>query len=193
MKVAITGGIGSGKSFVCRLLEKQGIEIYDCDKRAKQLIRTRQDIQEALAKEVGQSLFHEGRMDKAMLSRYILSSRNNARTIDDIVHPCVAEDFLSSGMDWMETALLFENGFKKRVSIDFVVVVTADEDTRIERIMERDGLTREKAQEWILCQRSQEDMVRLSDYVITNDGTRNIEEEIDKLLNYIEKYKKKEN
>ncbi len=187
MKIAITGGIGSGKSYVCRLLEKRGIEIYDCDERAKMLIRTRQDIREALVEKVGRALFHDGRMDKALLSRYILSSRERALAIDEIVHPAVAEDFLSSGKEWMETALLFENGFKNRVGIDFVVVVTADEATRTERIMERDGLSREKAREWIHCQMSQEEMVSLADYELCNDGVRNVEDEIVKLLNTIKK------
>ncbi len=190
MKIAITGGIGSGKSFVCRLLEKRGIEIYDCDERAKWLIRTKQDIQKALTREVGQSLFRDGKMDKALLSRYILSSRENARRVNEIVHPWVAKDFLSSGKEWMETALLFENGFKARVGIDFVVVVTAEEDTRVERIVERDHLSREKAREWMDCQMSQEEMVALSDYELVNTGGGNIEEGIDKMLNTIEEIKK---
>ncbi len=180
--IAITGGIGSGKSFVCRLLEQRGIKIYDCDRAARHLINTDRSLQQRLDKAVGGGLFIDGRLDKSRLSRFILSSKANAQTVNSIVHPAVAKDFLLSGYTWMECALLFEGGFNERVGVDYVVCVTAPLDTRVERLMRRDGLSKEQAMEWINAQRSQEELLRLSDFEIKDYDDGALERQIDVLL-----------
>ncbi len=187
MTIALTGGIGSGKTFVCRLLEKRGVRVYDCDAGAKRIIREDGGIREKLSRAVGEDLFASGRMNKTLLSRFILSSGENAAKIDDIVHPAVARDFLSSGLDWLESAILFESGFARRLEIDLVVCVAAPEETRLRRIMERDRLTREKAAEWIALQMPQDEKIRLSDYVVANGDGDDAEGQIDRLLEVIGK------
>lgn len=170
MRIAITGGIGSGKSYVCRQLSKQGIRVYDCDKAAKRLMQSSPELQRALTELVGKEVFPGGELDKDVLRRFLMASDENAQKVDDVVHPVVAEDFLQSDYEWMESAILFDSGFDKRIHFDYIICVTAPLEVRIERIMKRDGISREKAMEWINRQMPQEEKARRSDYVIENDG-----------------------
>ena len=173
MKIGITGGIGSGKSYVCRLLERRGIEVYDCDAAAKRLIRSSSRLRRQLQELIGS-------LEKADISRFLLASEDNQRAVNAIVHPAVFDDFEQSGMQWMESAILYESGADKLV--DRVVVVTAPEEVRIERIMKRDGITREKALQWIARQWPQELVRERADVEIVNDGKAELAPQIDELL-----------
>ena len=173
MKIGIAGGIGSGKSYVCRRLEARGMIVYDCDAAAKRLIRTSPQLQQQLTDLIGS-------IDKAAMSRFLLASKENAQAINDIIHPAVFQDFLDSGMEWMESAIMYESGIYQLV--DKVVVVTAPEELRIQRIMQRDGISREKALQWIHRQWPQEQVKALANYEIVNDGIADIDSQIDLLL-----------
>lgn len=180
VKVAVTGGIGSGKSYVCRLLEKRGVSIYDCDKAAKHIMASSADIQSELRRAVGPDVFLDGKLNKAKLASFLLESENNTRKINNIIHPAVAEDFIKSGYGWMECAILFSSGFNRLV--DKVICVVAPIDVRIGRIMKRDGISKNKATEWINKQMPQDEVMSLSDYVIVNDGIKDIDGQIDEIL-----------
>jgi dephospho-CoA kinase len=173
MKTGITGGIGSGKSYVCKLLAQRGIEVYDCDAAAKRLIRTSLHLRQQLKALIGS-------LDKAAISRFLLASEENKQAVNAIVHPAVFQDFEESGMMWMESAILFESGADKLV--DRVVVVTAPEEVRIERVMQRDGITREKALQWIARQWPQEQVKARADFEIINDGQADLNSQIERLL-----------
>ncbi len=126
MKIAITGGIGSGKSYVCRILEKQGIRVYDCDAGAKRLMRTDAGLQAGLKKLVGEEVYSaEGVLQKPVLAQFLLAGEANKQAVNDVVHPAVARDFEQSSYEWMESAILFDSGFYRRIHLDFVVCVTA--------------------------------------------------------------------
>lgn len=180
VKVAVTGGIGSGKSYVCRLIERRGIHVYDCDSAAKRIMASSDEIKVALCRVVGDDVLSEGRIDKAVLASYLLKSEKNAQQINRIVHPAVAEDFISSGYSWMECAILFSSGFDKLV--DKVVCVTAPLEVRVDRIVRRDNISRDNALEWIGRQMPQEKVKTLSDYEIVNDGVLDVDIQIDKIL-----------
>lgn len=180
VKVAVTGGIGSGKSYVCRLIERRGIHVYDCDSAAKRIMASSDEIKVALCRVVGDDVLSEGRIDKAVLASYLLKSEKNAQQINRIVHPAVAEDFISSGYSWMECAILFSSGFDKLV--DKVVCVTAPLEVRVDRIIRRDNISRDNALEWIGRQMPQEKVKTLSDYEIVNDGVMDVDIQIDKIL-----------
>ena len=190
MYIALTGGIGSGKSYVCRLLKDYGVEVYDCDAAAKRLMNSMPEVQRALSEAVGSDLFVDGRLDKAALSRFIVKSEENVRKINSIVHPAVAEDFKRSGYEWLESAILYESGFDRRIDFGFVVCVTAPLETRIRRIMERDRLTRERAVEWIYRQMPQEEKAARADFVVGNDGGHDVEARIRELMNKINQQSK---
>ena len=177
---AITGGIGSGKSYVCRILADYGIGVYDCDAGAKRLMRSDPSLQKRISHAVGKDIFPDGMLDKAALTSFLLLSPENNALINSIVHPAVAEDFVASGYTWMESAILFEAGFEKYV--DRVVCVSAPIEMRIKRIMERDSITRERALEWINRQMAQEEKEHRADYVIVNDGVTPVRPQIEKIL-----------
>ncbi len=182
MKIAITGGIGSGKSYVCKRLNAIGIEVYDCDAAAKRLMRTSTELQHQLQELIGEEVFEEGVLQKAVMARFLLESEENNQAINDIVHPAVARDFENSGLEWIESAILFDSGFINRIYIDKVVCVTAPEEVRVERIVARDSISSEKALEWIHRQLPQEAVLHRSDYEIVNDGKHDIDEQISRLL-----------
>lgn len=180
MRTAVTGGIGSGKSYVCRLLRARGIDIYDCDAAAKRIMRSSADVRRALTELIGEHVYVGGALNKGAVASFLLRSESNARAVDSIVHPAVATDFLRSGAQWMECAILFESGFDRLV--DTVVAVTAPVQTRIERIIARDGITREKAFEWIARQAPQDETARRADYIIVNDDMHDVDAQVEQLL-----------
>lgn len=189
MKTGITGGIGSGKSYVCRLLAERGITVYDCDSTAKRLMHTSPILRQQLTNLIGPETYQpvnrgtgkdEWQLNKAAVAQFLLASEENAHAIDAIVHPAVFRDFEESGLQWMESAILFESGINQLV--DRVIVVTAPEEVRINRIMQRDGINREKAMEWIGRQWPQEEVRRRADFEIINDGTANLNQQINLIL-----------
>lgn len=186
MLTAITGGIGSGKSYVCRILESRGISVYDCDAAAKRLMRTSEKLHQELRQLVGQDVYtSDGQLQKRVLADFLLASEANKLALNEVIHPAVAEDFLSSGMTWLESAILFESGFDRRIRFDRIVCVSAPRDVRIQRIMRRDNITAEKAAEWIDTQMAQEEVERRSHFVIVNDGKSDIEQQVDNMLSKI--------
>ena len=186
MKIAITGGIGSGKSYVCRILEKQGIKVYDCDAEAKRLMRTDAELQAGLKKLVGEEVYSaDGILQKPVLAQFILTSEANKQAVNDVVHPAVARDFEQSDCEWMESAILFDSGFDRRTHFDKVVCVSAPVAVRLQRIMQRDHISQEKAQQWIDAVMPQEELIARSDYEIVNDGERDVEAQVVHLLNLL--------
>ena len=194
MKFGITGGIGSGKSFVCKRLQLRGIDVYDCDAAAKRLINTDADIRKRLTALIGPEAYMSVPngailgttptvLNKAAVARFLLDSESNAKAIDDIVHPAVFRDFQESGIEWMESAIMYESGIYRLV--DCVIVVTAPLEVRIQRVMKRDGITREKVLEWMQRQWPQDEVRRRADYEIINDGQADIDAQIDHLFNII--------
>lgn len=197
--IGITGGIGSGKSYVCRLLEQRGVSVYDCDAAAKRLMRSSEELRQALTSLIGDDAYvRAGRagstessgaepfvLNKAVVARFLLASAENAKAIDGIVHPAVAADFIGSGMQWLESAILFQSGFDRRVPFHAVICVTAPEEVRLQRIMTRDGISRHQAQQWVTKQWPQQDIVSRSDYEIINDGQQPLLPQIEQILNQV--------
>lgn len=186
MKIAITGGIGSGKSYVCRILEKHGIRVYDCDAWAKRLMRQDADLQAGLKKLVGEEVYSaDGILQKPVLAQFILTGEANKQAINDVVHPAVARDFEQSDCEWMESAILFDSGFNRRIHFDKVVCVSAPVAVRLQRIMQRDHISQEKAQQWIDAVMPQEELIARSDYEIVNDRVSDVEAQVVHLLNLL--------
>ncbi|MBQ8157961.1 MAG: dephospho-CoA kinase [Prevotella sp.] len=189
MKIGITGGIGSGKSYVCRLLAERGITVYDCDSAAKRLMREDASLRTQLTSLIGPDTYlrltdAEGhttwQLNKKAVASFLLASQSNTQAINAIVHPAVIHDFETSGMQWMESAILYESGISHIV--DRVVVVTAPEAVRIQRITQRDAISSEKAREWISHQWPQEKLRQLAHFEIINDGQQPLQPQIEQLL-----------
>ena len=172
MRICLTGGIGAGKSYVCRILRERGVEIYDTDNAAKRLIAESPQIRQRLKDLIGG-------IEKQTIAAFLLKSEENKLAINSIVHPAVIEDFLKSGYEWMECAIIYEAHLEQYV--DKIIAVTAPREVRIERIMARDGITREKAEQWIDAQYPQEKVAERADFVIDNDGKKDIKQQIEEI------------
>lgn len=185
MQIAITGGIGAGKSYVCRLLEKRGINVYDCDAAAKRLMRTSTPLQQQLQELIGNDVYRDGSLQKSVLAQFLLASEENKQAVNDIVHPAVAKDFEDSEYTWLESAILFDSRFNERTHFDYIICVTAPLEVRITRIMQRDNISREKTLEWINRQLPQEEVVRMSNFEIVNDGLQPLTPQVNRLINTV--------
>lgn len=181
-RIAITGGIGSGKSYVCKLLADRGVKVYDCDAAAKRIMATDTALQANLNAVVGEEVFIDGILQKPILAKFLLASEANKQAINDVVHPAVAADFIASNYQWLESAILFDAKFNERINFDYIVCVIAPEDVRIERIAQRDGISHEQALQWIKRQMPQEEMEKKADLIIVNDGTSDLSAAIKSLL-----------
>ena len=176
--IGITGGIGSGKSYVCRLLRQMDVPVYDCDSEAKRLINESQDIRQALKTIAGEDIYDGNGLVRERLAKYLFASQENAQHVNAIVHPAVLSDFRQwttrqgSPVVGIESAILYESGFSH--TVDAVLFVDASEATRLKRAMQRDGAT--EAQVTARMRQQQTDTGRkCADYIIHNDGATDAE------------------
>ena len=147
--LGITGGIGSGKSFISTILtERFGIPVYDCDREAKRLTASNEEIRSKLTQMVSYEVYDEKGLNKKYLADFLFANKENAQKVNAIIHPVVWEDFQSwvakqtSTLVAMESAILFESGFSE--GLDFVLFVDASEEVRLQRAMLRDAATEEQ-------------------------------------------------
>ena len=187
MKIAITGGIGSGKSYISNILQEYGIPIYNTDDEAKRLMVSDEGIRHDLIALLGEEVYVEGTLNKSLLASYLFADAENAARINGIVHPRVKLDFcrwLEQHTDkeivGMECAILFEAGFDD--AIDAVVMVYAPETLRVERAMKRDHATETQIRARIAAQLDDEEKRKRADYVIYTDGSIPLDSQLSTLI-----------
>lgn len=194
VKIGITGGIGSGKSYVSRLLtEHYGIPVYNTDSEAKRLMLSDEGIRRRLTALLGKEVYKsDGTLNKPLLANYLFADSCHAGQINAIVHPQVKADFLKwadrqTGCEVvaLESAILFESGFDNIV--DKVVMVYAPVELRIRRVMLRDSTTEEKIRQRIVAQMDDKAKQDRSDFIIFNDGSRPLNLQLDDLQETLEK------
>ena len=190
VRIGLTGGIGCGKSYVAKLLNKRGVPVYDSDTEAKQLSNTSKNIRDGLMSLTGiENLYADGVLNRRLLAEFLFASKENARNVEKIIHPAVKADFARWAENQnalfcvIESAILIESGFTD--TVDCVVVVDAPLDLRISRCVERDSTTKEKVLERIYVQMSQEEKCRIADFVIFNDNVSDLEKQIDDLFEFL--------
>lgn len=174
--LGITGGIGSGKSYISSLLrEKMNVSVYDCDAEAKRLICEDYTVRQKLSELVGVNIYEDGKLQKQMLADFLFASQENAQMMNSVVHPAVKKDFLQwvrqqhDEVVAMESAILYESGFDG--TVDKVLFVSAPLELRIQRVMHRDGCTRQQVEARINMQQSEAQRGK-ADYVIENDDAK---------------------
>ncbi|KZE80503.1 dephospho-CoA kinase [Myroides marinus] len=187
--VGLTGGIGSGKTTVAKMFEAEGIPIYIADERAKQIM-DRKGVVDAV-----QAIFEENVrigevLDRKKIREIVFENKQLLTKLNNIVHPEVKKDF----EQWKhkndvfpfvikESAVLFENNLNK--SCDLVILVTAPEEVRINRVMERDKVSFDNVKSIINNQMKDSDKIPLSDYVITNINKDLVKKEVKMIINDI--------
>ena len=186
-KIAITGGIGSGKSVVSRLLGMMGVPVYDCDTRAKHLMNTSPTLQAALTEAVDTQVYGpDGRINRPHLANFMFGHPERVALINSIVHPTVRADF----HEWalraevpivaVETAILYESGMD--ADVDATVLVHAPLEVRLQRAMKRDRADEQAIRRRMASQMPDEELLRRATHIIHNDGNSSLIAQVRQLL-----------
>ena len=185
LKVAICGGIGSGKSTICQMFAERGVALYDSDSRAKALMNESEALREAIVAEFGAACYENGLLNRSYLAEKVFSSEEQLARLNSIVHPAVKNDFLR----WaevqegkyciLECAILFESGFDTLV--DKTVAVLAPVSLRMERAMKRDGASREQIEARMRAQMSDDELITRADFAVVNIHLEDVEKDVAEL------------
>ncbi len=174
LKVGVTGGIGSGKSTVCKVFQSLGVPVYYADARARELSENHPDIISGYKKMLGDEAYlSDGSLNRSFVASKIFSDEQLLKRVNQMVHPVVRSDFLSwtkqFGAPFVieEAAVLFESGSHHH--LDKIILVTAPLHIRIQRVVNRDGVTPLMVKQRMKRQWSDAQKKPLSDYVIRND------------------------
>jgi len=174
--VGLTGGIGSGKSLVADILSSFGVPVFNADESAKSQYKN-PDVLQQLTSLLNTSdvINASGELNKQVLASIIFNDDKKRALVNELIHPLVKADFDKWKAEFnlpyciREAAILIESGSYK--DCDAIIVVTADVEKRIERVMQRDEVLREDVEKRIKAQMSDEDRVKFAHYIIENNGT----------------------
>ena len=189
IKVGITGGIGSGKTFACKLFELMGVPVYDADNRAKKLMTSNKSLKKSIINLLGkEAYFINGRLNRKFIAQNVFKNAILLNELNALVHPAVALD----GEEWfkkakqaghpyaiIEAALLIESQSYKL--LDKLILVTAPLEIRVSRVIKRDKTTRENVLSRISKQMDDEEKRKYADYIIENDGEKSVIEQVIKI------------
>lgn len=184
-KVGITGGIGSGKSTVCRLFEQNGIAVYDSDARAKALMAEDAKLREQLVEAFGAECYNEQGLDRAYLAGRVFGDEAELQRLNGIVHPAVKEDFRRwadvqrGAYVVLESAILFESGFDTEVNTTLAVMAPMEE--RLRRTVKRDGVDREAVRRRMEHQLSDDELHARAARTIVNLRMDYLESDVEQL------------
>ncbi len=172
LKVGVTGGMGSGKTTVCKVFSVLGIPVFSADIEAKKIMNTDGDLMLKINRLAGKDLYSSGKLDRAELAILIFNNKDLLEKVNSLVHPAVFEYFerwadgQNSPYVIMEAAILFESGASKLVNKVLTVVTPLDE--RIERLVNGNKFTKEQILERVKHQLDDDYRIKRSDYIIYN-------------------------
>ena len=177
--IGVTGGIGSGKSVVARLLQLMGVPVYDCDSKAKQLMCINEGVHKALVETAGEAVYNgDGTLNRAYLSSYMFGHPERVTAVNAIVHPAVRADFRQWAQQSkcpivaVESAILYEAGMEN--DVDAVWLVQASEALRLQRAMLRDGTDEAAIKRRMQSQMSEEELMYRANSIVYNDGEHSL-------------------
>ena len=178
LKVGVTGGIGSGKTTVCMVFETLGIPVYYADRQAKLLMNANSELKTAITGYFGNDIYRDGTLDRQKLAKIVFNDKTALEKLNSYVHPAVAGDFeywlsrQTSKYVLEESAIIFESNIAHR--FDKIIMVTASDDVRIERVCARDNIAPETVRERMKNQWTDGKKIPLADYIIYNDDIHRI-------------------
>ena len=189
IKIGLTGGIGSGKSMVSKLLTTYEIAVYDSDTRAKSLMETDDKIIHSITQIFGKEAYTDGKLNRRFVAEEVFASSSKLLQINSIVHSAVIDDFSqwaerqATDILVFESAIIFENGLEKY--FDKIIAVVAPQKLRIERVKRRSGLSRKEILNRIKNQTSRKTLRQRADYVVINDDRTAIIPQVERILKSI--------
>ena len=189
IKIGLTGGIGSGKSVVSKLLTTYEIPVYDSDTRAKSLMETDDKIIHSITQVFGKEAYTDGKLNRRFVAEAVFASSSKLLQINTIVHSAVIDDFSrwaelqAAHILLFESAIIFENGLEKY--FDKIIAVVAPQKLRIERVKRRSGMSRKEILNRIKNQTSSKTLRQQADYVVINDDQTAIIPQVERILKSI--------
>jgi dephospho-CoA kinase len=174
IKVGVTGGIGTGKSTVCKIFESLGIPVYYADQEARSLSDHHPEIIKGVKDLFGSDIYADNQLNRKKVGELVFANKQLLVSLNQIIHPVVAQHFehwlqINAAAPYVmkEAAILFESGAYKQV--DKIITVTSPKELRLARVMQRDQLSREEVEQRMLNQMDEVEKIRQSDFVINNN------------------------
>jgi dephospho-CoA kinase len=176
VQIGITGGIGSGKTLVCEVMEAAGIPVYYADAEAKKLLESNELAVNGVTRIIGKGAYDsEGKANRSFIASVVFADKDKLEELNTLIHPMVQKHY----RDWVnskagkpyvgkEAAIMFESGADR--DMDFIIAITAPEDIRIKRVIARDGKTETEVRKIIKQQLPASEVIKKSDFEIINDG-----------------------
>jgi dephospho-CoA kinase len=186
--ISITGGIGSGKSVVSKILLTLGYSVYDCDSRAKSLMDNSDEIKAEIAQQISSEVVKDGSINRPLLASIVFADKQKLSRLNSIVHTHVKRDLTAwaerkadAKIVFVETAILYGSGLHQVVDCDWRVI--APEEVRIARVIDRNKATREQVKQRIASQAQEESYRHISTLQIVNDNETPLLPQILELVN----------
>lgn len=186
IRIGVTGGIGSGKTTVCRMFAELGVSVYDTDSHAKALMTDDTDVRVGIVEAFGERSYTAEGLDRAYLASQVFTDGERLERLNSIVHPAVKADFrrwcgqhADEEYVLLESAILFDAGFEHEV--DLTLAVVAPHDLRVERTCRRSGLTVAQVESRMANQISDRQLRSLADYTIENMSLESLHDDVGRL------------
>ena len=186
-RIGLTGGIGSGKSFIAQIIEHMGYPVYYSDARAKELTKSNPTIKMGLISLFGEEVYEGNQLNSELIASKIFNDDELRTKVNELIHPIVRADFenwalnQNSALVFNEAAILFETGSYR--NFDATVLVCAPTELKIERVMKRENCSREAVLERMNKQWADEEKLKLADYSILNDDETPVLNQLETVIN----------
>jgi len=180
--IGLTGGIGSGKSTVLELFKILGVKTYSADESAKKLVNTDPYLINLIKSSFGENIYDKGQLNSKKLSKIVFEDTEKLKLLNSIIHPAVAKDFKlflnSNNEDYIvkEAAIIFET--KSENNYDKIIFIQSPLEIRIERVINRDNISREEVMKRINNQLDENLIIDKCDYVISNENKEDLEDKV---------------
>ena len=174
LKVGLTGGIGSGKTTVSEMFYSLGIPVYNSDERAKYLMENDTSLRDAIIEYFGEESYRSEGLNRLYLSKEVFLDKSKLQKLNSLVHPVVGRDFAiwcknqSAPFVLKEAAILIESG--AYIGLDKIIIITASENIRMDRVMDRDNVKASEVRNRINNQMTDSERLKYADFIIDNDG-----------------------